>query len=310
MVLQRSKATAAVPLTVEVLPFVLMRPSKQYSLTRVPRSASACCDPLEADPNRLKAIRELGIGSLCLDAPPPDHEALEHVMTSAGLCGPVLAPPDASAAAPSPPAAGAGMPVQRRAIRWYALLQQAPSSADAVAAVRAGGAMIACRLDGDAPPAAPGVVDLPIYDAGSSYCARLAGRAGPLAASTLGWWRWEVDHATPIENRLRCGALLWQSGLSGALLEIGPDGAADPAWPLRWEAVRQGLLDSRYLTTLFALSRQVKDMDRRNPLPGQAEEAVAAALNGLTRRPSAAAAQRFREVVIDWILRLHGVVGS
>jgi hypothetical protein len=189
------------------------------------------------------------------------------------------------------------------------LLPEAPGSADSAAVVRAAGAMIASRLDGDS-PAKPDAVDLPIYHAGSAYCAHLEERAGPLSASTLGWWRWKADQATPLENRLRCGALLWKSGLSGALLEIGPDGAADPSWPLRWEAARQGLLDSRYLTTLFALSRQVKDMDRSNPLPGKAEEGVTAALNGLTKQPTAAAAQHFREVVIDWILRLHGVVGS
>ena len=151
------------------------------------------------------------------------------------------------------------MPTQRPSIRWYTLLPRAPASADAAAAVRASGVMIACRLDGDAPAGTPGAVDLPIYGAGSAYCARLVERKGPLAASTLGWWRWEADRATPVENRLRCGALLWKSGLSGALLEIGPHGVADPSWPLRWEAVRQGLLDSRYLTTLFALSRQVTD---------------------------------------------------
>jgi hypothetical protein len=91
-------------------------------------------------------------------------------------------------------------------------------------------------------------------------------------------------------------------------MEIGP--TVDPAWPLRWEGVRQGLLDSRYLTTLFALSRQVKDKDRSNPLPGQVEEAVAAALKALVKQPSAAAADRFRQVMITGILRLNQVVAG
>jgi len=113
-----------------------------------------------------------------------------------------------------------------------------------------------------------------------------------------------------LENRLRCGALLWKSSLSGALLEIGPDAPARPDWPLRWEGVREGVLDSRCLTTLFALIRQVKDKDRSSLLPGKAEVAAAAALNRIVEHPSLEAADRLQALVITWILRLGRMVWS
>src|SRR5205823_2657050 len=162
-------------------------------------------------------------------------------------------------------------------VHWYALLHEAPTAGDSITALKEEGMMVACRLDGEEPSLPPGV-DLPIYDANGRYASRLMHRLGPTAASAVGWWRWDAGAATALENRLRCGALLWRSGLSGALVQIGPERSSDPAWPLRWDGVRQGILDSRFLTTLFAFTRQVKDMDRSNRLPGQAEEAVSAAL--------------------------------
>jgi hypothetical protein len=43
-------------------------------------------------------------------------------------------------------------------------------------------------------------------------------------------------------------------------------------------------------------------------VPGKAEVAVAAALNGVVEHPSPEAADRFRSLVIVWILRLGRMV--
>ena len=91
---------------------------------------------------------------------------------------------------------------------------------------------------------------------------------------------------------------------------MSPAASADPAWPLRWAGVCDGIQDSRYLTTLYSLIRQVKDKDRSSPLPGKAEVSIAAALNGVSERPSAEAAGRVRETAITWILRLGRLVWS
>jgi hypothetical protein len=314
LVLRCSGKGARLPLAAEVLPFALMRPSKQYSLTRVPVGPQTCA-PEEADAARLRPLRDLGIGSLCLTAPPADRAAMESAMRGAGLRGPVLAPAEAVSDRTGEPPAVSPTPDESRTaaaplIRWYALLPAPPAAADAIAALRAGGRMVACRMEAEGEGSASTGIDLPIYEAGGPNSSRFFARTGPLSASTVGWWRWDATTAAAHDNRLRCGALLWKSGLSGALVEIDPERSTASDWPLQWEGIRQGVLDSRYMTTLFALMRQVKDMDKRHPLPAQAEAAVGAAMNGLTRQPSATTAARFRETLISWIVRLDRVVGG
>ena len=51
----------------------LMRPSKQYCVSRVPTSSSECCAPQDAEVAPLRTLREIGIGSLCLDVAPADR---------------------------------------------------------------------------------------------------------------------------------------------------------------------------------------------------------------------------------------------
>lgn len=307
---------------IEVLPFALLRPSKQYAVSRVPVRAGECCAPEAADVAGLRRLRAIGIGALCLNAAPADRSALESVMQAAGLHGPVLAPAASSAGLP-----GAGGPAPQVAastpalppvltppshparsgppIRWYAWFAGGLPAPETMAALKASGARVACRLD---EPAAANGVDLPVFDASGASSARLLHSDRPPGARAAGWWRWEAGTAAALENRLRCGALLWKSGLSGALVEISPDAPASPDWPRRWEGIRQGVLDSRYLTTLFALIRQVKDKDRANPAPGKAEVAIAAALNGVVEHPSPEAADRLRSLVIAWILKLGRMV--
>jgi hypothetical protein len=323
LTVRRGRELARRPATIEVLPFELMRPSKQYVVSRVPVGTSECRAPEDADAAPLRQLHDLGIGGLCLTAPPADRTAIESMMREAGLHGPVLAPlPPAGASRQAPGdssvptsprqvtrpgtrEAGDGHPSPSGpAIRWYVYCEALPS-AETIAALRADGVLVACRL-GDK-SAAVGV-DLPIFDADGASSERLL-RDGR-AAGTAGWWRWDAGASTPLENRLRCGAWLWKNGLSGALVEISPDAPTATDWPLRWEGVRQGILDSRFLTTFFALMRQVKDMDRSSPQPRLAEAAVTAALKRVEDHPSAEAADQMRAVVIAWILRLGRMVWS
>lgn len=317
LTVRRGAAASRSPAVVEVLPFELMRPSKQYAVTEVPVGARGCCAPEAAGVDALRELRALGIGALCLTAAPADPTALVSAMRAAGLHGPVLAPvapptdpsgtgvsgTNATASAASPPSASP--PPSAASIRWYAWFAGGLPAPGMMATLRAEGARVACHLDD---PAAAGEIDLPVFDAAGASGARLLHAGGPPGARAAGWWSWDADTATPLESRLRCGALLWKSGLSGALVEIGPEAAGSPHWPLRWEGIRQGVLDSRYLTTLFALIRQVKDKDRALPMPGQAEVAVAAALNGVAEHPSPEAADRVRSLVIAWILKLARMV--
>jgi hypothetical protein len=174
-----------------------------------------------------------------------------------------------------------------------------------MAALKSSGTMLACPMEEG--EAASGV-DLPLFDADGASGARLLHRVGTAGPGAAGWWRWDAGTTAVLENRLRCGALLWKSGLSGALVEINPDAPTNPDWPLRWEGIRQGVLDSRYLTTLFSLLRQLKDKDRSSPVPAKAEVAVAAALNGVMEHPSPDAVDHFRALVVSWILQLGRMV--
>jgi hypothetical protein len=321
----------------EVLPFELMRPSKQFAVSRVPVSASDWRAPEEVGVAPLHELRALGIGALCLSALPADRAAIESTMRAAGLHGPVLAPvsssgatlqapggpsgtplpdhPPTSRAGTEAPQRGAGpgpgitssppLPSPAPAIRWYTLWTGGLPTAAAMAALKSSGTMLACPMqEGEAVSG----VDLSLFDAAGAAGERLLHRVGTAGTGTPGWWHWDAGTATALENRLRCGALLWRSGLSGALVEIGPDAPASPDWPLRWEGVRQGVLDSRYLTTFFSLLRQLKDKDRTSPVPAQAEVAVAATLNGVMEHPSPEAVDRFRSLVVAWILKLGRMV--
>ena len=301
LVVRCGPSASRLRLAAEVQPFELMRPSKQYAVSRVPVTAADWRVPERADAGALRRLREIGIGALCLDAAPADRSALESMMQTAGLRGPVLTPVEPSPTRrPSPVSAAAP-------IRWYAWCAAGPPAPAALAALQAGGVRVACPLDD---PEAVSGVDLPVFAAGGACGARLLRRDHPPGPGTAGWWRWDAGAATALENRLRCGALLWKSSLSGALVEISPDAPARPDWPLRWEGVREGVLDSRCLTTLFALIRQVKDKDRSSLLPGKAEVAAAAALNRIVEHPSLEAADRLRALVITWILRLGRMVWS
>lgn len=318
LVILSGKSATRRPAVVEVLPFDLMRPSKQYAVTGVPITATECCLPEAAEVAALRRLHELGVGALCLAGTPADRSALEGKMHAAGLHGPVLAPAELLFGSESVAGHTAGetlrgfsaaSPAARIGeahARWYALCKTPPTS-EMTARLRAAGALIACQADTTESSSA---VDLPIFDAEGENGTRLARQSGASASGSPGWWRWDAGAATALENRLRCGALLWKSGLSGALVQIAPAAAADPAWPLRWAGVCDGIQDSRYLTTLYSLIRQVKDKDRSSPLPGQAEVAIAAALNGVAERSSPAAADRVREVAITWILRLGRLVWS
>jgi hypothetical protein len=313
LTVRRGQAVSQRPADVEVLPFELMRPSKQYAVSRVPVSVSNWRAPEAVGAAPLHELRALGIGALCLSAPPADRAAIESAMRAAGLHGPVLAPvgPSGAPSQDHPPASEAPFtassppPSPVPSIRWYALWTGGPPPAAAMAAFKSSGMLLASpREEGQT----TGGVDLPLFDADGAAGKRLVHREGTVGDRAAGWWRWDAGAATALENRLRCGALLWKSGLSGALVEISAEEPVSPGWALQWEGIRQGVLDSRYLTTLFSLIRQVKDKDRSNPAPGKAEVAVAAALNGVVEHPSPEAADRFRSLVITWILRLGRMV--
>ncbi|MBI2843055.1 MAG: hypothetical protein HYX78_06605 [Armatimonadetes bacterium] len=73
------------------------------------------------------------------------------------------------------------------------------------------------------------------------------------------WWYWDITNSARM-NRLYAGLMLWKSGLNGAFPALPQAGPADSVvGTIRWEALREGVDDTRYLTTMMAALREVKD---------------------------------------------------
>jgi len=141
---------------------------------------------------------------------------------------------------------------------------------------------------------------LAIYNRDSAYAQKMVQTKGARTAPTRDWWYWPASEENPVQNRLDSGFLLWRANLYGAFLPAyqAPFGA-DPydetsqgapaflaayrpqmlTYPaadgvidtLQWEAVREGITDVRYLTTLYTALRECKDAHIQKPLVAEAE---------------------------------------
>ncbi len=156
---------------------------------------------------------------------------------------------------------------------------------------------------------------LAIYSLGSPYAQKMVQTKGLRTAGTRDWWYWPASNENPLQNRLDSGYLLWRANLYGAFLPAyqapfgtdpydetsqgapaflaayrpqmltypAQDGVIDT---LQWEAVREGITDVRYLTTLYTALRECKDAHIQKPLVAEAEAYAKTFLgNPLVGRP-------------------------
>ncbi len=156
---------------------------------------------------------------------------------------------------------------------------------------------------------------LAIYNRDSPYAQKLVQTKGARTVQTRDWWYWPASDENPLQNRLDSGYLLWRANLYGAFLPayqapFGTDPYDDtsqgaPAFlaayrpqmltypaadgvidTLQWEAVREGITDVRYLTTLYTALRECKDAHLQKPLVAEAEAYAKTFLgNPLVGRP-------------------------
>ncbi len=134
----------------------------------------------------------------------------------------------------------------------------------------------------------------------SVYAQDLLRTHGKRVSTIRDWWYWPAANEDPLTNRLDAGYLLWRANLYGAFLPSYEEAfGADPydeqsagaapmlaalrpqmlVYPaqdgvidtLQWEAVREGMTDVRYLTTMYAALRECKDAHIAKPLVTQAE---------------------------------------
>jgi len=131
-------------------------------------------------------------------------------------------------------------------------------------------------------------LDTVIYNRDCDYSEQLIRTHGKRVSMKHDWWYWNATNDDPHANRYSAGFLLERSHLYGAFIPVyqlafGTDpyddsspGAPDAyalyrpemlTYPtahgvidtIQWEAVREGINDDRYLTTMYAALRECKD---------------------------------------------------
>jgi len=78
-------------------------------------------------------------------------------------------------------------------------------------------------------------------------------------------WLWWDARKSATDNRLYAGVGLWKTGLDGCMpawMPVEGKAALDGASSLQAEALREGIDDTRYLTTFMKALRELKDKKR------------------------------------------------
>jgi hypothetical protein len=283
---------------IEVLPFDLMGPSKQYVYVGQRLWESGSLPAV--------AVQESGFGMLGIEATGDALWADLAACQAQCLRGPVpYRPTEPEQAARATEVEATRREKQLPPLLWLFPFGQLADAARVGAAGVPSGVILGPHDSlGDAS------LETVVYPVSAAYPEALRGGKARKTSRAAEWWTWDPAEVTPAQNRLYAGLLLWRAGLSGIYLEEAQEAiVGDPlVTARRWEAIRSGVEDVRYLTTLYTLIRQCKDMDRRHPLPARAEAAVAAALARLTLDSPMRDADAVRRQITTWILRLHGVV--
>lgn len=87
---------------------------------------------------------------------------------------------------------------------------------------------------------------------------------GSIRTSKWEWYWWDARQSAA-DNRIRAGVALWRSGLYGCMpywMPKGADDRADNLGNLQCEALREGVNDTRYITTYMKALRELKDKKR------------------------------------------------
>jgi hypothetical protein len=125
------------------------------------------------------------------------------------------------------------------------------------------------------------------------------------------WITWDPAAETPLRNRLYAGFLLWKSGFGGAYWRADE---SERFWSPRspdfrhLEALGEGIEDARYLTVLYAMIRQIRDMNRSHPLPDKAESRVRSALARLSADATGGQVNAVRQQITADILACQAVL--
>ena len=143
------------------------------------------------------------------------------------------------------------------------------------------------------------------------------------------YYYYDAANASPIANRVNVGVLLWKSGLDGVylvceppdehpgqtisyggpakLIYIGKDTVMNS---LNMDAIREGIDDVRYITTMMCAIREAKDLKRVPELTSAAESYLKSFLNKPSDKLTYADLQTFRGKVAVYAAKIRQAVGG
>lgn len=128
---------------------------------------------------------------------------------------------------------------------------------------------------------------------------------GKRAAGRNEWIYWDAT-ASPKDNRVYSGLALWKTGLDGMFLPM--DSPEALIGTVQWEALREGIDDTRYLTSLMSLVRQAKDLGKAKDVTDAAEAYVNAVLAKPLTQMANKDYQGYRLQIAQYIAKLQTVV--
>ncbi len=102
------------------------------------------------------------------------------------------------------------------------------------------------------------------YHVAMSYVQSLINMETTRASNKWEWYWWDA-RSSASDNRLYAGVGLWKSGLDGCMpawMPLDGKAPADGARSMLGEALREGIDDTRYMTTYMKALRELKDLKR------------------------------------------------
>ncbi len=262
------------PIEVTVRSVRLIGSSKQYALyTPIgPCSQGACELSGDAYLSFLRGVAAMGFRAVSVNGEPVKIGEPLNACAAAGLVGmtPVLS---FAWACPAPSVEDVrSIESARKAAgissAFYfcgsASDQDVQAALDKASVLRRAGVPVAVTVcdDGVVQRLVP-VVDGLNYPIDSPYVQALI-NGGTNRTNKWEWYWWDARRSVS-ENRINAGVALWRSGLYGCMPMWMPNGDGDHADnldSLLCEALREGVNDTRYITTYMKALRELKDKKR------------------------------------------------
>lgn len=266
------------PIDVAVRPLRLVGSSKQYALhTSIGPGAQGVCEMSgEAYSQFLSQIAKMGFRAVSVSADPSRAPEALNACAAAGLVG--ATPVVTFASGSSVPAIedvraveaarkSAGIP------SVFCFCACNPASDDEVQASldrcvlfhRAGMQVAATVADEAVAGKLLPFVDAVNYRVDMPYVQALI-NGGTTRTNKWEWYWWDARESVD-QNRINAGIALWRSGLYGCIPYWMPKDVADQPGNLDsvlCEALREGVDDTRYLTTYMKAVRELKDKKRQS----------------------------------------------